>query len=543
VIYRSTVKKRGPTSKEIEPCDVLMINPPWVAKMHSNIRAGMKHAMPPLSLLSISAYLESKGHRVEVLDIHAERLLVDDVREVLRRVRPKWVGLTVLTATSVSAHKIARIVKEECPSCKVVMGGVHAEAVPEETLANSAVDFLVRGDGEEAFLHLVESSDPKTVKGVSYRDSVNSIVNNAPSELTMDLDRYPRPAYHLVPMHLYYPSVSAYKKLPAINYMMTRGCPGKCTFCNSANTTLRTRDAARVVEDIRFLHDTYGIREVEFFDDTFTVMKKNVMRFCRLMKDARLGVVWTAYIRADCFSEDIGRAMKEAGCHQVLIGVESGNMQILELLRKPIAFDKIKQTVRTAQSCGLAVRASYIIGNVGETDETLEDSFRFSMELDTELANFHVCTPYPGTQLYRWAKENNSLVTDEWSDFEMTTFLLKLPTITADQVFKFHQDSHRRYFMRWKMIQRQIRQIQSWEHLRDNFKAFLYVILRLKPHKASAFAREWTQNRKADFFDVPINYRDLKVGTTMTWELRQGPYPGENRETPLDQYKPQFTTA
>lgn len=528
-----TVAARGPTSKDLRPCKALFINPPWVSKTQ-NIRSGMKHAMPPLSILCIAAYLESEGCDVQVLDVHVERLADTEVREAIRRANPRWVGITVLTATSTPAHKIARLVKEVCPECRVAFGGVHAEAVPEETLANSAVDFVVRGDGEEVFLDLLEAEDPRTVRGVCYREGT-SVIYNPPAEIIMDLDKYPRPAYHLVPMHLYYPAIGAYKKLPAINMMMTRGCPGKCTFCNSANTALRTRSAARVVEDVRYLHETYGIREVEFFDDTFTVMITNVKEFCHLMKEAQLDVVWTAYIRADCFNEELGRAMKEAGCHQVLIGVESGNERILELLRKPIPFKRIKQTVRAAQKCGLDVRASFILGNVGETPESMMDTLRFAVELDAELVNFHINTPYPGTQLLKWAKENGALVTEEWTEYELSTFLLKLPTVTAEQVFSFYQQAHRRYFLRWGPIKKRLKRIRSWAQVRDSVKAFLYVILRLKPHKASAFSRVWSQNRKADFFDAPIDLE--KVGVALTWELRQGPKPSEKKSTPLDLYR------
>jgi radical SAM superfamily enzyme YgiQ (UPF0313 family) len=97
--------------------------------------------------------------------------------------------------------------------------------------------------------------------------------------------------------------------------LMTRGCPGKCTFCNSAMTTLRSRSAESVVQEIEYLNKTYGIREIQFYDDTFTVLKKNVFRFCELMAAKKLNVSWAAFVRADCFSEEMARAMKKAGCH------------------------------------------------------------------------------------------------------------------------------------------------------------------------------------------------------------------------------------
>ncbi|HTH51380.1 MAG TPA: cobalamin-dependent protein, partial [Pyrinomonadaceae bacterium] len=229
-------------------CDVLLINPPWVSK-GENIWHGIKGAMPPLSLLSIGGYLEERGIRVRVLDVHIEKLSAEAVKERIREASPRWIGLTVMTATSVPAHKIARLAKEAVPMAKVVFGGVHAEALPLESLSNSAVDYVVRGDGEETFYRMVAGADPSKLYGVSWRDGEH-VVNNPPIELNMELDEYPMPAYHLVPMEKYYPTIGAYRRLTAINMLMTRGCPGKCTFCNSANTALRTRSAERVVAEI-----------------------------------------------------------------------------------------------------------------------------------------------------------------------------------------------------------------------------------------------------------------------------------------------------
>src|SRR5476649_2352980 len=114
----------------------------------------------------------------------------------------------------------------------------------------------------------------------------------------MNLDRYPFPAYDLVDFDNYFPAPGSYRRLPAINMLMTRGCPGKCTFCNSANTALRNRSADRVVDEIEHLRDTYGIKEIQFYDDTFTVNRQNVLRFCELMKERKVGVSWSAFIRA-----------------------------------------------------------------------------------------------------------------------------------------------------------------------------------------------------------------------------------------------------
>jgi len=351
----------------IKKADVLLINPPWLSK-DQNIWHGIKGAMPSLGLLSIAAYLEQQNISVQVLDIHVEKISALETKEIIRRVQPKVIGLTVMTATSVPSYKIARLAKEVDPNILVVMGGVHAEAMPEECLLNSALDVVVRGDGEVTFYKLVTEHLNKRslsgVNGISFR-SDGKIIHTLPGEIIMDLDRLPFPAYHLVPMKKYYPAMGAYKRLPAINMLMTRGCPGKCTFCNSAMTKLRTRTAEPVVEEILRLKKTYGVREIQFYDDTFTIFKPNVVAFCELMRKKNVDVTWTAFVRVDCISAELAKEMKSAGCHQMLFGVESGDAQIMENIRKPIEREKTKWAHKVVREAGIELRSAFIFWKSG----------------------------------------------------------------------------------------------------------------------------------------------------------------------------------
>jgi anaerobic magnesium-protoporphyrin IX monomethyl ester cyclase len=511
------MRRAKETMVEWGPCDVLLINPPWISK-EDNIWNGIKAAMPPLSLLSIAAFLEERGITVRVLDVHIEKLSAAEVEARIRAANPRWIGLTVMTATSVASHQIARIAAKAVPDARVVLGGVHAEAMPLESLSNSAVHYVVRGDGEETFYSMVTGQDPRELKGVSWRKH-DVVVNNPPVEVEMNLDKRPMPAYHLVPMHLYYPAIGAYRRLPAINMLMTRGCPGKCTFCNSANTTLRSRSAEHVVREIEHLRDTFGIREIQFYDDTFTVSKKNVQRFCELMIERNVGVSWSAFVRTDCFSEEMASAMKKAGCHQVLVGIESGDQQILENIRKPIQKERNKRAVEIARDVGIQSRCAYIFGNMGETPATMQTTLDYSIELDSDLAIYNISTPYPGTQLFQWARDHGFLVTEEWSQFELSTFLLKLPTISAEEVFEFYARAHRDFYTRPIAIWRRIKQFRNVSHIRDAMHAFFYIVLRHKLGRRGEVRSDWLGHVKTDFFDLQL--REDSAIPKLTYELRQ----------------------
>ena len=284
--------------------DIVLINPPWAVL---DDRAILQNSLPPLGILSIAAHLESLGYGAQVYDIHGEKRDEDDLRAQLRAHKPRFIGLSVLTNMCNPAHKIARICKEELPECLVVTGGTHAEALPERMLRNSAIDAVVRGDGEDTMAEIMSGRPFPDIKGLSFRQE-NAVVHTPPREVEMDLDRYPMPAYHLVDFDYYFPAAGSYRNLPAINMLMTRGCPGKCNFCNSAMTTLRARSPESMVAQIKHLHETYGIRQIQFYDDTFTAMKVVCLRFCELLAEAKLDLAWVAYIRGDCFSDRIAVA-------------------------------------------------------------------------------------------------------------------------------------------------------------------------------------------------------------------------------------------
>lgn len=496
--------------------DLVLIYPPWPVL---DDRAILQNSLPPLGILSIASYMESLGYRVGVYDVHGEK--IDDL-EVKRRLaadRPRVVGISVLTNMAIPAQKIAKLVKEVLPDCTLVVGGVHAETMPERMLRNSAIDAVVRGDGEEPVRAIMEGKPFSEIRGVSYRVG-RSVRNNPVQELNFDLDKYPFPAYHLVNFKNYFPAAGSYHNYPAINMLMTRGCPGKCVFCNSARTTLRARSPDRVVEQIRLLRDKYGIRQIQFYDDTFTVFKKSVLEFCRLMSSQNMGVTWTAYIRGDCFSDEMAAAMKKAGCHQVLMGVETGNAEIAKRIGKPIDRERYIEAIQIAHRHGIEVRCSFIIGNMDETWRTMEDTLNFAIEIDTDLFQLNISTPYPGTALFAEAAAKGSLRHRNWYSYGQGTILVDQPQITDDEVYRFERYAFRRFYMRPIAIWRMLRRITSWHHLRDIFLAANILLLGKHKKKGGYDWGCWQGLVEEDYLDLDLG--EDEHSERLTFQLRQG---------------------
>ena len=452
--------------------DVLLINPPWQTK-DGNIWHGVKSTSAPLGLLSVAAYAEQRGAAVRVLDVNAEGLSFRDIEQVVREERPPWVGFTAVTAQITSTHRIAGIVKSVSPESKVVVGGVHVTAMADEVLRDPNIDYCVRGEGEKPMSALVDGQPLESIGGLSFRGTnpLQPIQHNPQAKPIEDLDSLPTPAYHLVPFELYKPAVGAYRRLPTINMTMTRGCPGKCTFCNSAETALRTRSASHVVDEIQELQRRYGIREVSFYDDTFTIYKRNVVELCDLIVKRGIDLTWSCFARTDCVSPSLLAKMRRAGCHQILFGIESADPEILATIRKPIDIEQTRTAVAMVQRAGIAVRAAFMFGNPGETVESIRRTIDFAIDLNPDLAIFNITTPYPGTQMFDWARRNGHLRTLDWEEYDLANSVLDLPTISSEQIDRMYKVAYREFYFRPSYLVRRLFRMRGLSDLRENLLA------------------------------------------------------------------------
>lgn len=457
--------------------DILLINPPWVTK-NGNVWLGVKGLSPPLGLLYLAAYVEDRGRHVHVMDANAERLGLEDIARFVSLHQPAWVGLSAVTAQISNARRVAGIVKRVSDQSEVVVGGVHATALPDEVLSDPAIDYVIRGEGEESFFALLDGRPLESIGGLSYRrdNRLASIAHNAMGEPVKDLDSLPPPAYHLIKFDLYKPAVGAYRRLPAISMTMTRGCPGKCTFCNSAETVLRARCAEHIVDEIQKLQRTYGIREVSFYDDTFTVFRKNVARLCSLIIERGIDLTWSCFARTDCVSPRLLALMKRAGCHQILFGIESADPEILAAIRKPINIEQTREAVRMVQEAGIAVRAAFMFGNPGETVASMRRTIDFAKELDPDIAVFNITTPYPGTQLFTWARRNGYLRTFDWSDYDLANTVMELPTVSVEEINRMYKVAYREFFFRPGYLLRRLARIRSLEDIRMSLRALRSIM-------------------------------------------------------------------
>jgi anaerobic magnesium-protoporphyrin IX monomethyl ester cyclase len=450
--------------------DVLLINPGWMTK-EGNIWKKISGSMPPLGLAYIASYLEKNGISVRIIDEQAEREPLSILLGAVTGV-PRFVGITATTMTASSAVSAAALCRAKFPDARIVLGGVHPTIMPEDMLKNDTVDYVVRGEGERPFLMLAQGVEAGKIPGLSYKKD-GKYVNNPEGELIKDLDELPFPAYNLLPVKKYVPTLGSYKRLPAISFVATRGCPGKCTFCLGSylGGRVRMHSIRYIIDEIKMLQRDFGIREIEFYDDTFTAFKPKVREFCNTIIQEKMDITWVCFARVDFVDEEILRLMKQAGCHQIMYGIESGNEQILKNIKKMTSLDKAREVVALTKKAGIECRAAFMLGNMGETEETMRQTMDFAKSLDPDIALFNIATPYPGTEMYKWADESGYLKTKDWAKYDLSTAVVELPTVSSQKIEEYYHRAHKEFYGRPGYLFKRLLKIRSITDLIVSMKA------------------------------------------------------------------------
>ena len=456
--------------------------------------------VPPLGIMYIASYLELKGYHCDVLDCLVERFKISDLKEHLKKNKYDMVGITCMTNSALDAYESAKAIREVCPDALIVMGGVHPTALPDQTVRETLeTDFIIIGEGEQTFVDLAtclrEGNDPKKVDGLAYwSKSENKVKYTTPRTPIPDLDALPFPAYHKVPMEKYIPHVTQYIDLPNYPILLQRGCPYQCTYCDHGavlGRKIRSLSVERAVENIKHLINNYGAKGIYFLDSVFTVRRDFVMKL--LPEIEKLKISFACNARADQLDYELLCALKKAGNWMIQIGIESGNIKSLELIKKasyssafktdpndpkgrPYLLNKYEQEIKNCQKLGIQVMASYILGLPGENAEDVENTINFAKKLATETALFFLPVPYPGSYLLTQAKEDGGLKENmSWKDYSCVDYSNPVyvnPKIGKEKMQQLLAKAFGEYYRQPRVIYRNFKKITRLKDIAKYVKAF-----------------------------------------------------------------------
>ena len=463
---------------------VLLINPTIIFNNDKNVWKYIIGITPPIGILHIASVLRENNVLVKVLDMNAEHVAVSDLQNYLENEQFDYVGIAASTTTINSVYKIAEICKKNYQSCKIILGGIHPSTSPNEVFekGGNLVDYIARGESEITFKELIEGKVEDSILGLSYKKD-GKIIHNPSRPLLQNLDELADPAYDLLVLERYRPTIGSYKKLPAIHMVVSRGCPGQCTFCHSGSANhfgkaVRYRSPKRIFNQIKDLHEKQGINDIIFYDDNIITSKPFVTEFCNLLINSGLDISWTCFGRADFIRDvEILKLMKKAGCHQICVGIESGDETILKNIKKYIKREDAKRAVKLLKEAKIDSRFAFMLGLPGETVETMQRTLDFALELDPEYVLFNINTPYPGTEMYDWATANGYLKTDiDYTRWDAGEVILTLPTVSSEDIKRYYKKCLKAFYLRPKYIAKRILRLRSIDEIKDGAKVFFYMV-------------------------------------------------------------------
>jgi uncharacterized radical SAM superfamily protein len=415
---------------------VLLIEPPFY--LFQDIQSGSAS----FGLAMLAAMASREGHDVEIFSPDFElpvqgksehvitkyenvdkkmNAVKKRLDEIMGSFKPDVVGISLWTARAKAGMELAGHVKEINPDIKIIGGGIHATLLPEELLGSGSIDFVIRGEGEFAFVSLLESiekgKDPgeEEIDCLSFLDASGRAVHR-PITYCQNLDELPFPGYE------HFMGYEKFNKNVFRSVMFSRGCPFDCNYCASHllwTRKIRFHTPSYMIRMIKHIYRRFGTEYLQFDDDTFTLKKDHVLEICRLIKKERLPIKWHCDTRVECVSPELLSEMKDAGLDAISMGVESGDPEVRKIIRKTSSLEATRNAFKVASESGIKTTGYFMIGIPGETYEQASRTLDLIEEIQPTYPCISICIPYPGTDSFKKAVEMGTIKSSDSIDWSM----------------------------------------------------------------------------------------------------------------------------
>lgn len=439
--------------------------------------------VPPLGLLMVATVLKARGNSVRFLDAPAEAKNIDQIAEIIN----DYQAVIILTSTMTvneDAGVLSRL-KETRPSLITIVFGSHPTSRPKDTLDKAGIDIIIMGEPEFIVADLLAALDKgddswREVKGIGYKQDTEYKLNER-YPLIENLDELPFVDRGMLPKNAAYfnPIV---KKTPYTVMVTSRGCLGQCTYCTIPffyDSRIRYRSTQNVIEELRNIQEE-GYREVYFRDENFAFSRERVKEISSGILDNKLNISWLCNARIGILDRESISLMKKAGCHLIKFGVESGVQEILDRAKKGIRISQTRETFLWANETGIDTHAHVMLGMPGEDRNTIEATIKFIEEIRPTTVSYGICTPYPGSLLFKEVESRYPGIKDG-SAVDLSTLHTRcffnecFTSLKQGQLEKSVRHAYLRFYMKLPYILSSLKRIKNMDDLKRYFIAGLKI--------------------------------------------------------------------
>ncbi len=417
----------------------------------------------PLGLLSLISVLRERypgKYEIDFVEQALYDLTTEDLRKRVRNFNPDLVGFSSMSMEAGQMESAAKMIKEEKPGCKTVLGGPHASVFFDWALKNGNIDYVVLNEGEETFpalLEALERNEPMDrVAGLAFMKE-GQLFQTPEREFIQDLDSIPFPAWDLIDFKPYSVQITMNGYCHSTPWAMiftTRACPFHCAYCHSIfGKKVRKRSVENVLAEIELLTQKYGVKELHIVDDIFNIDLPRAKKICDEIVDRKIKVkiAFPNGIRADMMDRELIRKLKAAGCYTITYAVETASPRLQKMIRKNLDLDKTKQVIEWTYQEGIIPQAFIMLGFPTETREELKMTVDWTINSRLLRGWFFTVVVYPRTGLLEIAKQHYpdfDFSNYDWVDLNYWSEIPFYTRVTGIDAFKIQRDAYRRFYLR-----------------------------------------------------------------------------------------------
>ena len=430
--------------------------------------------LPPTDLMYLASIAESCGFEAIIRDYSQG----GDFEADLKEFQPNYLVANIATPTFQSDMMAVKLAKEILPNiCTIVKGAPFLTYNTNTIYENPFIDYVIMGEAELTLKDILDGVPNCDILGICYRENFQPVKNDK-RPFIEDLDILPFPARHLVDNSIYKRPDNG--KVQAV-IKVARGCPFHCFFCLAtpvSGAKVRTRSPENIVAELKECVEKYNIKNFLFWSDIFNFNREWTLELCQKIIESGLKITWSSNTRADTMDDEMAKMMYKSGCRLVSIGVESGSQKMLDNIGKKITLDDIRNTVKILKKNKIKIYNYFVIGLPWETEETVEETIKFAIELDSNFISFYTATPLPGTKYFAYAMLNK--LVEGNLDFRSAYYepVVRSEHLSKERIFELHKQAIKRFYLRPKFILKTLLSLRSFAEFKNYFIAGMSLIMK-----------------------------------------------------------------
>lgn len=470
---------------------ILLLNPPFLKRYSRQSRSPCVTKggtfYYPYYLAYATGVLEYANFKVKLIDAVANNWDKEKTLKFIKKFCPDIVVCDTSTPSIYNDIEFASKIKD-ISGAFIILVGKHVSDLPVETLKmNKNLDLIAIGEYDYTLRDVANAIDNNrdmlNIKGIAYRKN-KKIKITRPRNFIKNLDELPfvSEVYkrHLPIKRYFYASLL----WPQVTILTARGCPYNCSFCNIPfKSSYRMRSIENVVDEFEYIEQELGfVKEVMIEDDTFPVSKKRTINLCKELRKRKIKLKWSCNARVNTDFETL-REMKRAGCRLLCVGFESPNQDVLNDIHKGITKEMQLCFKKNTDKLGLLVNGCFILGLPKDNWRKVKLNAEFAKLVDCDTSQFYPLMVYPGTDDYKWAKENGYLITENYrkwiTEQGLHTTTVDRPYMKAKTLLKYCNIARRKFYLRPTYIFKKVKQSLKKDEFVRNFLAFKVFIKHL----------------------------------------------------------------